>query len=271
MQKKRSAIMVVLAVVLVAALTAGGTLAYMTDSESRVNTFKVGDLDITLGEPNYNECFERDDRVPGDSFPKDPTVREVLGNSYMRVWIQFKDEGGNPITGARLEKILLTIYYDRNFSGAPDDEGYKGSSDLWVWGGDGPSGSHTPDASRHYSLADLNGKVGDNTGDIQRWYNHDDFTLEEAGPGAFFLNYNDILYEGESVQVFTSIVYPREWDQYDLQGGRRPTNAVPVVGIGNYRIQIDAQAIQAEGFRDRDEAFSHLADALNVNYKTVGG
>jgi len=254
MHKTRNAIMAVLAVVLVAALTIGGTLAYMTDSESLINTFKVGDLDVTIKEPNYpnGECNER---YPGDSFPKDPTVRQVKGDAFMRVKVEFLDTAtGAIITGERLDLILKTIYFDPNFS-ATVVGGYKGSDNLKVWAGN--LSTHTPDSTYHYSEAALAAKVS--AGAIQNWYNQSAFDLAGSN-GLYYLNYKGIFYQGTSVQVFTSIVYPSDWNQVQMQL------------IGNYSIKLTAEVIQAANFRDRDEAFEKLdAETILVDYGVTGG
>ena len=49
---KKKITLVATSVLLVAALVIGGTLAYFTDTEEATNTFTVGNVDITLTEPN---------------------------------------------------------------------------------------------------------------------------------------------------------------------------------------------------------------------------
>lgn len=50
--KKKTILVAAIAVMLVAALVVGGTLAYFTDTKSATNTFTVGKVDITLNEKN---------------------------------------------------------------------------------------------------------------------------------------------------------------------------------------------------------------------------
>ena len=273
MQKKRSAIMAILAVVLVAALTAGGTLAYMTDSESLTNTFVVGDLDVTIKEPDYPKDLECPERVPGDSFPKNPTIRQVKGDAYMRVKVEFLDEDGSAITdAARIAKIQQTIYYDKNFSStltvAPDPPGYKGSSNLRVWGS--KTQPHN-DGAFPYSTTALAALAGDPSKGIDNWYNKGAFTLDatRSAGNTFYLNYNGVFIEGSEAVVFTSIVFPSDWDQYDLNGGTR--DGVSVVGIGNYQIKITAEVIQAYNFPSQDAAYVQLDAKSLENYGVTGG
>ena len=56
--------------------TIGGTLAYLTDSESHTNTFTAGDVRIDLIEPNWpgNESPDISNVVPNQSIEKDPAI-----------------------------------------------------------------------------------------------------------------------------------------------------------------------------------------------------
>jgi len=274
MQKKRNAIMAVLAVVLVAALTIGGTLAYMTDSESLTNVFKVGDLDVSINEPNYPTVCDTDDRVPGDSFPKDPTVKLWKGSAYMRIHVEFLEGDGSSNTlitdTARLDLIKTTLYYDKNFSGTADAAGYKGSSDLYVYAG----GAHTPSNVRHYTEAQLLGKVNNPAGPITSWFNRIDFVLDTdatdiatklSSAGSYYLIYQNALTNNifntatPAVKVFTSVVFPSDWNQTELQK------------MGSYAIKITVEVIQSQGFADRNQAFESLnAEARKlVNYEVT--
>lgn len=82
--------------------------------------------------------------------------------------------------------------------------------------------------------------------------------------GTYCYNYIGVLDEGSSVKLFTNIVIPTDWNQTDL--------AV----LGEYQIEIYAQAIQSDNFADADEAFSALdaeieAGTIQEDYATVGG
>jgi len=256
MQKKRNAIMAILSILLAAALSVGGTLAYMTDSQTLVNKFTVGDLDIAFDEPNYpGDCNE--ERVPGDSYAKDPTVEAIKGDAYIRIKVEFQPlNGSTSLSAARVAKILKTIYYDRNFSKIKNADGYIGSDALRVWDWvEGSGNHHTPSDKWHYWLDTDGGLVRKdgtktNVGDtlqIQNWFNHDEFELETTSDsGVFYLNYKGILAESQKATIFTSIVFPSNWNQNDLKE------------LGNYQIKLTAQAIQAAGFADRAEAYAAL-------------
>ena len=102
----------IMAIAMVATLAIGATVAYMTDSEEKVNTFTVGDLDITLSEPSWEDTTDGKDMIPGYKTEKDPTVLGVDGDSYMRMTVEFVSTDGNEMTADRVEKIMETIKYE---------------------------------------------------------------------------------------------------------------------------------------------------------------
>lgn len=97
---KRKTILIILCVGLLVAISMMGTLAYLTDTDSAVNTFTVGHVDISLDEADVDENgvpIEGADRVqgneyhliPGQTYTKDPTVTVKGGSeaSYVRMMV----------------------------------------------------------------------------------------------------------------------------------------------------------------------------------------
>lgn len=80
MKKKITALALV--VCLVAVAIVGGSLAYFTDEEEATNTFTVGNVDITLTEPNWEGTGSQDapEVYPGEPLAKDPTVENTGAN-----------------------------------------------------------------------------------------------------------------------------------------------------------------------------------------------
>jgi len=87
-------------IVAVAGISVMGTLAYLTDSTAVVNTFTMGNVDITLDEADVDEygvAIQGAHRVtgneykliPGMTYTKDPTVTVVKGSekSYVRMLV----------------------------------------------------------------------------------------------------------------------------------------------------------------------------------------
>lgn len=101
----KKSLLTILCMILVAAVSVFGTLAYLTDRDSVANTFTVGQVDIDLdeadvdkdGELILDEDGEPVDRVkgneyhllPGQTYIKDPTltVRKDSEESYIRMMV----------------------------------------------------------------------------------------------------------------------------------------------------------------------------------------
>ena len=95
MKKK---LMTVLALVLVIALSVAGTYAYLTSQDTVTNTFTVGNVKITLTEPNWVESGSVDapDVYAGEPLEKDPTVTNTGANPcFVRVSVTNLDQFGN--------------------------------------------------------------------------------------------------------------------------------------------------------------------------------
>lgn len=98
MSKKKIAV-VLASTALIASLVIGGTLAYLTDSDTVTNTFTLGDIAITLDEPSWDDTLDGKDLLPGaPAVAKDPTVTATKGDSYMRIKLAICNEVGTPIT-----------------------------------------------------------------------------------------------------------------------------------------------------------------------------
>ena len=95
MNKKIFALMLCIAMLAVAVV--GGTLAYFTDEDDATNTFTVGNVDIDLTEPKWEETGknEAQDAYPGEALAKDPTVTNIGKNPcFVRVSVTNLDQFG---------------------------------------------------------------------------------------------------------------------------------------------------------------------------------
>lgn len=252
-----------LSICLVAAMAIGGTMAFLTDSEQVTNHFSLGDLDITIDEPSWDDDGTPDDPdtpedestpgdgeelVPGDTKDKDPTITAVEGDSYMRVVMTIKDrDTGNVITDTdRLDLIFKTIYYAENDAIA---EG-------------------TP-----YALADL-----DDYSTVNSAFTKDE---DKSSAGVYYYNYNEIFEKGDAAVLFTDIVIPTDWNQNELNTLRgiyyvdADGNEVTAETEGaikkyhNYMIEIQAQAIQSDNFANAAAAFAALDAEITANPVTA--
>ena len=94
MKKK---IVAMCATVALAALAVGGTLAYFTDTEVKENTFTIGNVDITLTEPAWDDegKAQAETVYPGEPLAKDPTVENVGANPcFVRIEVTGLDQFG---------------------------------------------------------------------------------------------------------------------------------------------------------------------------------
>lgn len=94
---KKKIVSLCLAAVLVVMAVAGATVAYFTDTDAKDNTFTVGNVDITLTEPNWESSGSVDapDVYPGEPLAKDPTVTNSGKNPcFVRISVANLDQFG---------------------------------------------------------------------------------------------------------------------------------------------------------------------------------
>ncbi len=84
-----------LALCMVAAVAVTGTIAYFNDVEVASNEFTVGNVDIELTEPKWEEEGKKDaeEAYPGEPLAKDPTIENVGENPcFVRVKVEGLDQ-----------------------------------------------------------------------------------------------------------------------------------------------------------------------------------
>lgn len=87
--KKKTIISICLVAVIAVLAIGGATLAYFTDNESATNVFTVGNVDIKLTEPNWEEP---ETVLPGITYKKDPIVANIGANdAWVRVNVTLSD------------------------------------------------------------------------------------------------------------------------------------------------------------------------------------
>lgn len=103
MKKKILALTLVFALAL--ALGIGGTVAWLTDkTDSVVNTFTVGDINITLTETTGTDYTF----VPGDTLAKDPKVTVTAGSEACYLFVKV-EEANNTVTGLTNKVISWSV------------------------------------------------------------------------------------------------------------------------------------------------------------------
>lgn len=118
MNKFTKILLTALCLVLVVALSVGGTLAWLTDNtETVTNTFTVGDINITLVEHEYDpedtDAKLNDTPVdgvsykliPGTTYFKDPTLTLKAGSEKCYLFVKF-EEINDPATYLEYDSIL---------------------------------------------------------------------------------------------------------------------------------------------------------------------
>lgn len=215
--KKSKVLLTLTCAALLVVASVMGTMAYLTDSKTAVNTFTVGNVHINLDEANVDESGnvvgnERTTGsayhlIPGHSYVKDPTVT-VLANSeasYVRmlVTVTFDKELDNDLLNIKLEGNAKT-----------DDDIITGYSSDWQRVG-APTITNTNDGKTvikyEYRYKNMVSKA----------------TTDTKLPA-----------------LFQGVHVPSSW-------GNDEMNA-----YGTFTIDVVAQAIQADGFDDADEAWA---------------
>lgn len=248
--KKKSILLAATAVMLVAAMSIGGMLAYFTDTDTKTNTFTVGNVDITLEEPKWDADVEHV-LMPGTTFAKDPTVKNVGSESaYMFLTIDLN----------KYVSLLNLMGVD-----AAHDEAIAGYTE------------HTSLASFVQAIAadnDLRAQIlGKWFGDINHsdWkvMNVDEITAAIAAAATqtnpshlkVVLGYigteNDQLAPGASVQFMSSFGIPGSVTQEMMTGDLAYHSNFNTVAT-DFQMTFTASAIQAAEIDGIDAAYANL-------------
>ena len=101
------------ALLIIAILITGATLAYRSAENRATNIITIGSIDITLSEPLWNAATKDGTSLPvvypGVSFDKDPTVKNVgSAGAYIRINLEYKTtphvgEGEEPLPERALD------------------------------------------------------------------------------------------------------------------------------------------------------------------------
>lgn len=114
----KKVVVTLLALVLVLGCAIGGTIAWLTDTTDEVvNTFSVGDVEITLKESPLNEdgsygtpaegTENEYQMIPGKTYKKDPVVAVDAVSEDCWLFVKF-EEKGNPATYIDYTSTLTT-------------------------------------------------------------------------------------------------------------------------------------------------------------------
>ena len=234
---KRKIMLLAAALVMVAVLGIGGTLAYFTDKDEEINTFTVGNVDITLTESdvigvrdqtngllNYKDndsegVWSDDDGVeyknlmPGSNVVKDPTVTNVGENDvYVRIFVKHNHN-----------EAIFTYYTEELFNAN-------------IFG-----------VNNAVDKIDVAWKLADGTygANADNWKGQDLYgDMLDADEKMYVFYVTAKLLPNQTFTVFESFTVPTSFNTTELE-------AV----FENLEIELIAHGIQADGFTTVKDAF----------------
>ena len=211
--KKKSILMAAIAVMLVAVLVVGGTLAYFTDTKSATNTFTMGNVKITLDETDVNNPEARTANgntynvYPGQTVKKDPIVHNTGKNAaYIRATVNVSNWMN-----------LVAAYYP-DFKETFPNDGYKAALNLLVG-----------ELGEGWSVVDV--------------VKGDTFTIGQFD-AKFILKYDGTLAAGsETTPMFTQVMVPAGLDNANastFSSVKVQAQAIQADGFGTWEAAFNA-------------------------------
>lgn len=218
--KTTKALLLTLCAVLLIAGSVLGTLAYLSDRDKVVNTFTVGDVQIKLDEADVDEDGNPVDSdndgeadrteegnqyhlVPGQTYPKDPTVTVEAGSepSYVRMLVTIN-------CASQLKAIFGDDFLPQNYVDGWDEE-------KWACVGvaeDTEANTLTYEF-RYHSIVGPNGTDTK----LEPLFTH--FTLpgQVTGDQLATIAALEIDVEGHAIQAATFADADAAWDAFDAQ------------------------------------------------------
>lgn len=235
----RKAKKTVLAAACAAALVAGsiaGTMAYLTSKDEVKNTFTVGQVEISLDEAKVDEKGQPVDK-DGEVVKNLAAAERVTGNSYKLIpgHKYTKDPTLTVLKGS--EESYVRLMVTATFDGKLTEEQlatkldgiFTGYGSDWARKGDPAVTTETKTV-----FEDGDEKVVEYTVVTYEYRYKTSVEGEVEGSAA----------DNKLPALFTGIAVPDTWTNEDLKA------------IGGFSIDVEGQAIQADGFEDADAAWT---------------
>ena len=111
-ENKKSVAITLAALCLLGVLSVGGTMAYLTDNDTKTNTFTYGKVDIELEEPSWNETKAKD-LVANQVVAKDPKIKNVESNDaivFLKVSVPLKKVETAADDGTKQEAAVKELF-----------------------------------------------------------------------------------------------------------------------------------------------------------------
>ena len=257
---KRKIVTVCLAAVLVIIAVAGASLAYLTDTDERTNTFTVGDVDITLveqrkganglesyGEGSYK--LKPGKSNDGNAVSKIVTVKNN-GTEDAYVWVEL-----------RIPAYLVSNEYKAE---PPTNE----SKNALHWNSYGCFNVEY-NSGNYWRLAISDGIVKeDHTVNVDGmvavedglWYDYEYVGTEDDGNTVVIrTKMKDVLPAGKTSLPALAQVY-MDWRVTKTADGYKLPDGTEIPKDASWKIDVRAYAIQADGINGIDAAIAAFAD-----------
>ncbi len=259
--KKRTIAMIV-SLVLAMAMGLGGTLAYLTDRDSDVNVFTIGNVDIEL-----TEKFEQGiELIPGVNIEKTPTIRNT-GNHAAWVWMTWSIPAAldNAVQGTEIGSDANIIHW--NPLGATTD-GYVDDTRVnnAIAKGLLPEGITADQIKENKMTWNVFNSLGEGVNMIR------DVEIDGKKYNTYVLLYNKALTPGEETLPSVYNVFLDARVDVDPEGNMFLVDKGVVTPVAwnikedkNPKIYVAAYAIQTEGFADVKEAYAGYAAQWGAN------
>lgn len=266
--KKKTILVAAIAVMLVAALVVGGTLAYFTDKGNATNTFTVGDVKINLLEQQRKLDKDGNKTTEPEAFQQGQQLYPIVGSAQGE-----KDALGMPTAKNYVDK-MVTIQntgsekaYIRAYFAIPsalDDGSETFNAGLNVL---------------HFNFGNKveNGVITSTEGKEWQWkhdgnkWNYFETTIGEIKYNVYYADYYKALDAKDTTEQLIQGVYLDK--SFDMKAdGAYAFGQKLALDNGwnwsNVSCPVFAVAVQAEGFNSASEA---MDAAFGTNYNPWGG
>lgn len=264
--KKKTILVAAIAVMLVAALVVGGTLAYFTDTKDAKNTFTVGNVKINLIEQQRKQDAAGNKTTELDAFQQNQHLYPIVGSAQGD-----KDTLGMPIAKNYVDK-MVTIEntgsekaYIRAYFAIPSalDDGYE-----------------TFNAGKnvlHFNFGNKveNGVITSTEGNEWKWthgskWNYFETTIGDIKYNVYYADYYQALDAHATTEQLVQGVYLDK--SFDMKAdGAYAFGQKLALDEGwdwnNVTCPVYAVAVQAEGF---DSASAAMDAAFGAQYNPWG-
>lgn len=260
----KKALILVASFVLVIALTIMGTVAYLTDRDSKVNVFTVGDVEIELSE----QFIQGSELMPGKQIEKIPTITNT-GDSDAWVWLTFSIPSAldNAVQGTEQGSDKNIIHW--NPIGATV-EGYVNDARVAkaIQQGLLPEGTTAADILATNSTWNVFNSLGQG----QNFYTE---TIDGVDYNTYVLLYNKALEANEStltgiynIYLDARVDYNKNDNKYYLVENGVATEIK--FDIAQTKIIISAYAVQKDNIANVNDAYAAYGKQWGANGSAIG-